>query len=309
MDLAAKKITSDWIDLRDKMTSPIRLKAYLRVEDYAVGQFSEALKKSSQEGVIEFKRRMVNHLFSFVAKLSRSTPSQAEVMDEEAHIRSVLFNICIENLFAQGNLKSKVENSPSTSAPSRQTVSEIIQEVQKRITLDPELMKNNLVKSILLDLQLYKKEYAAFSQLSPNISDERAPAFFLNFKSRIDGITTSANNHYRELLNQDEEQSRKSATEKEESILANPALVNLLTTQAQEVSHIRSTLAFAAEEGYKFRDILLRLLTKKEQLLALLEEESKVYQAKQPPGESGNAMVMRMTRNMILYFDSLLVKK
>lgn len=308
MEPAAKKITGDWMDLRDKMTSPGRLKAYLRIEDYTVGQISAALKQCSLEGIIEFKRRMVNRLFSFVSKLSRSTPSQGEVMDEEAHIRAVLFTICIENFFAQGHFKPAPESVPSASAPNRQTINEIFQEVQKRITQDPDSAKNPLVKTILMDVQMYKKEYAAFSQLSPNISDDRAPAFFLNFKSRIDAITTSANNHLHELLNHDEEQSRKARKDKEESPLASPALANLLSTQAQEISRIRSTLNFAAEEGYKFRDILLRLLTKKEQILALLEEEEKVFQSRTPPGEASNTMVLKMTKNMIAFFDGNLEK-
>lgn len=297
------------MDLRDKMTSPNRLRAYLRVEDYSVAQISEALKRCTQEGVIEFKRRMVNHLFSFISRLSRTTPSQSEVLDEEAHLRSVLLSVGIENLFAQGTLKPPEEAaSPESASQPRMTVNEVFLELQRKIAENPEIGRTPLAKTILLDLQAYKKEFTAFSQLSPNISDDRAPAFFLNFKGRIDGITLSANNHFQELLAQ-EEGSKGPGKVKGESPLAISSLSTLLGTQAQELSRIRSTLTFAAEEGYKFRDILLRLMTKKEQVLALLDEEARVFQSKNPQGEPSNALALQMTRAMIDYYENHLLNK
>jgi hypothetical protein len=51
----------------------------------------------------------------------------------------------------------------------------------------------------------------------------------------------------------------------------------LLSTQAKEVSRIRSTFAHAREEKYKTREVLVRLYDGRQGVFKMLEEETRMF--------------------------------
>lgn len=316
MDLLEKKITGDWIEVRDKLTAPVRLKTYLKLDEARLSVVPQELRKASFEGLVESKRRMTDGVFNFLSRLAHMTPSQAEILNCEGEVRLVLFLICLENLFATGALKPSLElaqadgqNVPAAENKPRVNVDQVLKEVTARLNDNPDLAKDPHVKNVLMEIQMYKKEYAQFVAMSPKIPDDRAPTFFANFKQRIDQILANVELHYQEILNADSAELHKDLIRQEEEILINAPLHKLVTAQAQELSIVRSTILHALHEGYQVRNLLLRLTQKKEPFAALLDEELRLMDSRQAPGTSGHPLAVKMARNVASALESGNFKK
>lgn len=316
MDLLEKKITGDWIDVRDKLNTPVRLKTYLKLDDSRLSVVPQELRKASFEGMVEAKRRWTDGVFNFLSRLAHMTPSQAEILQCESELRLVLFLLCLENLFVLGTLKPSLEVAQTegqAAAPAenktRINVDQVLKEVTARLNDNPELAKDPHVKNVLMEIQMYKKEYAQFVAMSPKIPDDRAPSFFANFKQRIDQILANVELHYQEILNADTAELHKDLIRQEEEVLMITPLHKILTAQAQEVSLVRSTILHALQEGYQVRNLLLRLTQKKEPFGALLDEELRLMDSRQAPGTVGHPLAVKMARNVAAVLESGNFKK
>lgn len=318
MDLLEKKITGDWIDVREKLSTPVRLKTYLKLDDARLSLLPQELRQASFEGIVEYKRKITSSIFGFLSKLAHMTPSQSEILNCEGEVRLVIYVLCLENLFATGALKPSLEvaqaaaqagGSATGESKNRTNIDQVLKEVTARLTDNPELAKDTHYKNILMEIQMYKKEYAQFVAMSPKIPDDRAPTFFANFKQRIDQILNNIEQHYQEILIADSADLRKDAIRLEEEVLVSAPLHKLISAQAQELSLVRSTILHALHEGYQIRNLLLHLTQKKEPFHALLDEELRHIDSKQGQGTSGHPLAIKMARNIAQTLDSGNFKK
>jgi hypothetical protein len=298
MELLEKKITADWIDVREKMTAPVRLKSYLQISDESLSQTVQNLRNSSPGGLVDFKRRSLVEIFSFLSRLSHQSPSQVEILERENELRRLLFVNCQEYQFVTGVFKPQGEEAlpdEGGGEPARLPLDRLVTDVMSRLQASPELVKDPRFKNVLMEIQLYKKEYDQFKALSPKIPDERAPGFLANFKQRIEGIVKTIYNYYEEILAQEKASTEVRASE--DDLFLVQGLGRLLMAQSQELSFIRSTILYALQEGYQIRALLLRLESKKDPLLALVDEEGKLLEnAKRQ--NSGREVALRLAKNL-----------
>ena len=109
------------------------------------------------------------------------------------------------------------------------------------------------------------------------IKPEMRASFLANFTRTFEGIVGSIRRQYAALLQEEVAASKNSQQEFSLALLPLKDLAPLLASQAQEVSRMRSTLAYAREEKYKTREVLVRLYDSRHQVLGLIEDEVKMY--------------------------------
>lgn len=312
MDLLEKRITSEWIEIREKLSLPPKLKAYLKIDDLRLAQFPGLLKQASMEGVVEVKKKMANAIFSFLQRLSFTTPDTKEIQAVEGDLRLLVFLISIEVLYAQGQLKPSKEvegELAGTSSRNRIPIEQVISEVKGRISANPQLATNSHVKNIFMEIQLYQKEFGNFAAMSPQIPDDRASTFFMNYKKRLDGILDNVHAHYREIQMAEDEQLRKEFQKQEEDQFVFPELVKLLQSQAHEMSRVKATIFHALQEGDQIRKILLKLVDLQKPFISLLEEELRLLDGRQDSELKGHPAAVKLGRNMAVTFETNGYKK
>ncbi len=306
MDLLEKRITSDWIEVREKLNAPVRLKAYLKLEDTKLSGLPDELRGSTLAGIVELKKRIGGSVFNFLTKLTYTTPNQTEILGAEADLRVLIYVLCLQTQFATGQIKpAKEADGPLAGAnsKSRPTVEELVAEVKARVSGNPELAKNPHVKNIFMEIQLYQKEFSQFAALSPQIPDDRAPTFFMNYKKRLDGILDNVHAHFRDIRLAEDAEMRKEFQRQEEEHFVVPELVKLLSAQAQELTKVRSSIFHALQEGYQIRNLLLKLVERREPFLALLEEELKLLDTRQDPASSGHPAAVKFARALAVVLE------
>jgi len=312
MDLLDKRITSDWIEIREKLLLPHKLKQYLKIEDVRLSSLPPALRLAGMEGVVEVKKRLANSVFTFLTRLSFTTPDQAQILDIEGELRVLVYFLSVEVLFAHGTLKPAKDpedelagNSGSGPIP----IEQVIQEVKSRVAANPDLVKNANVKNIFMEIQMYQKEFGNFSQMSLAITDERAATFFMNFKKRLDGILANIQSHYRVIQMAEDEELRKEFHRQVEDQFAFPELVKLLHSQAHELSRVRSTIFHTLQEGSQVRKDLLKLVELQAPFITLLEQELRMLDSRQEAGTRGHPSAVKLARSIANSMESNALKK
>lgn len=306
MDLLEKRVTSDWIEVREKLNAPVRMKAYLKLDDLKLVTLPNELRGATMGGIVEFKKRLAGSVFNFLTRLTFTTPNQTEILGAEADIRVLIYLLCIQTQFATGQIKpAKEAEGPlaGANARTRPPVEELVAEVKARVSSNPALAKNPHVKNIFMEIQLYQKEFAQFAALSPQIPDDRAPTFFMNYKKRLDSILDNVHGHFRDIQLAEDAEMRKEFQKQEEDHFVLPDLVKLISSQAQELTKVRSSIFHALQEGYQIRNLLLKLVERREPFLALLEEELKLLDTRQEAGLSGHPAAVRFARAVAVVLE------
>jgi hypothetical protein len=272
MEELRRKINYYWLEIRELPRQPLRAKKFLQIKEAGLAQLTQNLRESTEEGVLEYKRRSFNKVFQFLAHLSRSTPTHTELLKEKEHIRLLMYLLILQNSFHNGtNLPPK--EKVMEEGPKRLPVAKIIQELQQQISRNPEMKNQQEVKNLFIDFSMYKREHENFAKLSPNISDDRAPTFFSNFKEKIDAIVDDINRSYHKIITEEERENKKKEQTVKRSRYQSDQLSQIQLSLSQELTRILVTLDVALQEAFQFREPLLKLTERKEPVFLLLEEE------------------------------------
>jgi hypothetical protein len=114
-------------------------------------------------------------------------------------------------------------------------------------------------------------------ELLPMIKPEMRASFLANFSRTFGEIVGSIRRHYAAFLQEGTAASKSKPAGFSLSVLPLKELAPLLATQAREIARIRSTLAYAREEKYKTREVLVRLYDSRHQVLSFIEDELRMY--------------------------------
>jgi hypothetical protein len=305
MDLLEKRITSDWIEIREKLNTPVRMKAYLKLDERKLGSLPDDLRAASIGGIVDFKKKLAGSVFNFLTRLSYTTPDQTEILGSESDIRVLIYVLCLQTQYATGQIKPpKEEESAGPNARNRPPIEEVIGEVKARVAGNPELARNPHVKTIFMEIQLYQREFAQFSAMSLQIPDDRAPTFFSNYKTRIDTILNNIHTHFRDIRMAEDAELRKEFQKQEEEVFVVPELVKLISAQAQELAKVRSSIFHALQEGYQIRNLLLKLTERRDPFVALLDEELGLLDGRQDEGATGHPAAVKFARAIAALVDT-----
>jgi hypothetical protein len=298
MDDLEKRVAGDWFDLRENAENPWDLEDYLGIELKDYLDLMQDLRLSVEEGVIEYKRKVLYPLFGFLDSMQYDSRGFEELSYQAHTLIPLIYCLLTQRLIARGSLRLR-KDEISIQAEQELGIKEIIQDVNQRIKEEPTTGQNPYIKNILMQVSRYKKELEDMKALSPKIPAEKAKAISENFKKTFNLIHKSIAENYAAFLKEEMQALY-------ESVKSNPltkydvkSISKLYTRQAQEVSRIRSTLMFAAEEGYRTRAYLVDIVKKKDTILQTFREEKPLYKSLTGSEEETLALTKGFTGEII----------
>jgi len=237
------------------------------------------LRLAVEQGVTEYKNRKLSELYAFLDSYRYDSKGFETLSILSGSFSDLLYVTLLQRLIAAGVIQVKTQKGSDIQEEKPQPgVKDIVQDVQERLSRNPDLRKNESVKNILMQVSIYRNELARMRELEPKILPERKASFLTNFKNRFAEITAKIQEHYSAITGEDQKQA---ASEIEET---NPLkrydlkpLVKTLFDQAAETSELRSTLLYALSERYKTRDILSGITDKRDRTMLLVKMETKKY--------------------------------
>jgi len=298
MDDLEKRVAGDWFDLRENAENPWDLEDYLglKLQDYI--SLLQDLRLSVEEGVIEYKRKIINPLFSFLDSMQYDSRGFEDLAGQARSLSPLIYCLLIQRLIARGSLRLR-KDEISVQAERELGIKEIIQDVNQRIKEDPKNSQHPLIKNIILQVSKYKRELEDMKALSPKIPEEKAKAISENFKKTFDTIHKSIAENYAAYLREEMQQLY-------EAVKSNPltkydvkSISKLYTRQAQEISRLRSTLSFAEEEGYQTRAYLVEMVKNRQSIYRPFKEEVPIYRNLTGSDESTAGLIKAFTSEII----------
>jgi hypothetical protein len=298
MDDLEKRVAGDWFDLRENAENPWDLEDYLRLELKDYVDLMQELRLSVEEGVIEYKRKVLVPIFGFLDSMKYDSRGFDELSEQARSLVPLIYCLLVQRLIARGSLRLR-KDEISVQAEQELGIKEIIQDVNQRIKEEPKTGQNPYIKNIIMQVSRYKKELEDMKSLSPKIPAEKAKAISDNFKKTFNTIHKSIAENYASFL-------REEMQALYESVKSNPltrydvkSISKIYTRQAQEAARIRSTLLFAVEEGYRTRAYLVDIVKRKDSILQTFREEKAVYRNLTGSEEEARALTRAFTGEII----------
>ena len=273
-----RRISGDWIDLREAGKDQYTLIEYLGMSSQALETLAEELRRAVEEGLIEYKGMILRRTFITLEAVQFQSVRFEELQAREQPLKDLVFVILLQRLLCSGVIplpKSKAGESLSADDIEANAV---LADVRNRIKRDPNFQKHPFVKNIFVQLAIYQKEKKKMEELLPTIKADKRDIFRANFGATFKRIFDSIKKHYLDILN--EEDARRMEKESKQDLLYRVPLKDLspfLATQAQAICLLCSTLSFAREDKYKTRAVLVNLYKQRDDYLKRIENEQRVY--------------------------------
>jgi len=270
-----KRISGDWIDIREAAGDVYGLIDYFKVSPEEMLAERQALALANEEGMTEYKRTRLLPVFTALENMLYKALTQEEIERQIRSLRLLLFVTMVERCVVLGTVQ--LVRGPEAGAPDVEVdLKLVLGDVQDRVKADPSLQKHPAVKNILVQMKRYQGEMAKMRELEPKIKGEAKITFLGNFRETFASIAESIKKNYAEIL----KEARAGSPPPETSLVRRVPLKGLgplVTQQAVTFARMRSTLSYAIEEKFHTRELLAGLHRQKAQVLELLETELNGY--------------------------------
>lgn len=273
-----KYITGYWFDIKESAENLYNLEEQFSFSGAQLKSIADEIRFSVEEGIVEYKRSPLLPLFSFLESFKYDSREIDHLENHSYRLAQLIYVILIQRLLARGTIPLHREEL-NVEIDVEQDIKVIIQDVNRRIKENPELNKNRLIKNILMQMNIYKKELDKMQNLAPNIKPELASSFFANFRKTFDSINESIRENYREFL--EEEQLKRDGKSVRDNPLAPfdlTPIARVCSSQAKEVAEVKATVDFVAKERFKMRESLANVLKRKDDILRPIQEEWNEYE-------------------------------
>ena len=275
-----RRITGDWFDLREAGKDQYALIEFLKLSAQDLGRVAEELRGAVEEGLIEYKDMILRRAFITLEAVQFQSVRFEELQAREQPLKDLVFIIMLQRLLCTGTIPLPKSKEGQGLSPDELDVSGVLAEIRNRIKRDGNFQKHPAVKNIFVQVALYQKERKKMAELLPTIKADKKEVFRANFGATFKGIFDSIKKNYSDILK--EEESRRLAKENKQDLLFRVPLKDLspfLQNQAQAVCRLCSTLAYAREDKYKTRGILVDLFKQKEEYFKRIDSEQRVYRS------------------------------
>lgn len=271
-----KKISGDWFEIKSNAEDLREVEEYfeLTAPDFKIA--AEEVRLSVEEGIVEYKRKILNPLFSFAESMKYDSRGFDDLVSQAEKLSPLIYVLLLQRLIARGTIPLKKEEI-SLDEDRKLGIKEIIQDVNDRIQTDQTVAMHQSIKNILAQVNLYKKELEEMKKMLPNIPREKGEAFSDNFKKTFADINKRIEENYSAYL-------REEIQKYHESLNTNPLAYTdvkstgkLFLEQAYTISKLRSTLSFAESEGFRTRAVLVGIDDEKDELLQPFSRETAEY--------------------------------
>ena len=275
-----RRISGDWIDLREAGKDQYTLIEHLGLSSQDLERLAEELRRAVEEGLIEYKEMILRRTFITLEAVQFQSVRFEELQAREQPLKELVFVTLVQRLLCTGVIPLPKGKTAETLKPDDIEVNAVLAEVRNRIKRDPGFQKQPAVKNIFVQVALYQKERKKMEELLPMIQADKMDVFRANFGATFQRIFDSIKKNYIDILK--EEESRRLERESRQDLLYRVPLKDLapfLNNQAQALCRICSTLAYAREDKYKTRGVLVDLYRQREDYFKRIESEQRVYRS------------------------------
>jgi hypothetical protein len=275
-----RRISGDWIDLREASKDQHTLIEFLGLDAQSLARLAEELRGAVEEGLIEYKDAILRRTFITLEAVQFQSVRFEELKAREQPLKDLVFTILLQRLLCTGVIPLPKSKEAQGLSPDDLEVNAVLAEIRKRIGRDPNFQQHPAVKNIFIQVALYQREKKKMEELLPSIRDDKKEVFRANFGATFKRIFDSIKKQYADILK--EEESRRLEKESKRDLLYRVPLKDLapfLQNQAQHVCRICSTLDYAREDKYKTRGILVDLYKQKEEYFKRITSEQRVYRS------------------------------
>lgn len=276
MEELEKKIAGDWFDIKENAENIHDLEEYFDLSTAQLRQLVQDIRLSVEEGIIEYKRNVLNPVLQFLESMQYDSRGFENLRRFSGQLTPLIYALLIQRLISRGTIPLRRPKA-ETEAVQKKEIKDILSDMNDIVEENPELNNHPAVRNIHNQMNFYKKELENMNKLAPNIPPEKKESFARNFKQTFDEIYTSIQENYQKIIQEEKQRIR-------DRIAVSPLtrhdikpLAKLFFNQAAEIARVRSTLAFAAKEGFRTREALVRFIKNKKQITALFDEEAKRY--------------------------------
>lgn len=282
MEALDKQIAGDWYDMRQVLDDHHAYEEHLDIQERELGILLQDLRLSVERGPVELKRTTVNAVLSFAESLQFDAKAFQEFGRHAEELKKLAYLSLLQRSFCTTEIsprRAEAQGADTMTDAVRQTdFKTIVGNVQKRISENQAAKSHPMIKNILLQVGVYRRELENMKELAPNIPKEKSAAFTANYKKTFDEITRKVQDSYAALL-REEEGPEKDARPKSMFLRFDvKGLAPFFASQAQEFARIRSILTYAEKERYKTLDILGEILRKRDNTISLIDRELKNYE-------------------------------
>ena len=275
-----RRISGDWIDLREAGKDQYTLIEHLALSAQDLDRLAQELRRAVEEGLIEYKDMILRRTFITLEAVQFQSVRFEELQAREQPLKDLVFVVMLQRLLCTGVIPLPKSKTGESLSPDELDVNAVLAEIRNRIKQDPNFQNNPAVKNIFVQVALYQKERKKMEELLPMIQADKMDVFRANFGATFKRIFDSIKKNYTDILK--EEESRRLEKENKRDLLYRVPLKDLapfLQNQAQHVCRICSTLAHAREDKYKTRGVLVDLYKHKEEYFKRIESEQRVYRS------------------------------
>lgn len=276
-----RSVSDNWFDLREHSEDLDMIEKNLNLTSALLNDAVQKIKISVEQGIIEYKRQILNTLFSTLESLQYDSRNITQLKEETDHLSSLLYTTVIQRNISSGIIELKQNESygqtENEQKPQEISVKEIIKELSERVKKDPDFQNVQEVKNIFTQIKLYQREMAELINLKQKIPQEKLPGLAANFKTRFDEINLRISDNYKRL-NMDEKQNLKG------NIHRHPlktydlkTLTRVYWDQAKLFSKLYSVVVYIEKERFQIREHIVNLITEKESYYKALEKELSSY--------------------------------
>jgi hypothetical protein len=278
MEGLQKRVSGDWIDLREAAADPYSLTDFFKISAQRLGKVAADLRLSVEEGLLEYKLTTLRPVFHSLENLQYQSVRSEELQVHEQPLQELLLVTLLERLLCAGTIPL-AKAKPSEAVPTEDLqVGAILADIKRRLQRDPSFKTHPAVKNILVQLSIYQQEKKKMDELLPTIQQEKREVFRRNFQGTFQRAFASIRKNFSDILT--EEEARQREQESKEDFLVQASIRKLapfLFEQAREVSRLCSTLTYAREDKYKTRGVLVSLYRQRTDFLALVAHERSLY--------------------------------
>ena len=299
MDDLEKRVSGDWIDVRESATDFYTLNDHFDISPAQMTAERQSLVLANEEGMVEYKRTILSPVFATLENMAYQALTHEDLSVQAATLHRVLFITMIQRAVALGAIQL-VRQQNQEQGPREDSIKVILSDVQDRIKKDPDLQKHPGVKNILLSVKRYQNEMAKMKELAPTIRGDKNRATFAdNFRNTFVSIEESVRKNYSEIVQEERSEEEKLTMNLARRLPLKP-LGPVLTEQARHFSRMKSTLLFASGEKFKTREMLVGLFQRREEILALLDRELTVYGdlCAEELGGDGSTLALRFSKDL-----------
>lgn len=273
-----RRISGDWIDLREASKDQYTLIEHLGMSAQELERLAKELRRSVEEGLIEYKGMILRRTFITLEAVQFQSVRFEELQAREQPLKDLVFVILLQRLLCSGVIPLPKSKAGQTISAEDIEVNAVLADIRTRIKQDPSFQKHPFVKNIFVQLAVYQKEKKKMEELLPAIKEDKRDVFRANFGAAFKRIFGSIKKNYLDILT--EEESRRMEKENKRDLLYRAPLKDLspfLAAQAQQICRLCSTLSFAREDKYKTRGVLVNLYKQRDEYLKRVEREQRVY--------------------------------